>query len=100
MKIINGVEIQDYESVNVDKVAKVATWVINWVYNNENKFYNGKIQVFDSRNILGDYMENIYFHDGIMIDYSGNGYIEVFGFTGSEYKMFIGWLELMNVYEN
>lgn len=98
MKTINGIEMQDWEVVDTTKVAKVATWVIDWVIKNENRVFDGKIQVFDSRNIMGDYMENIYFGDGIMIDYCGNGYIEVFGFTDSEYKMFIEWLKMMNVY--
>ena len=100
MKTINGIEVQDWEVVNTTKVSKIATWVIDWVNKNKNQFYDGKIQVFDGRNIMGDYMENIYFGDGIMIDYSENGYIEVFGFTNSEYKIFIDWLEMMDVYKD
>ena len=100
MKVINGIEVQDYEVVNTTKVAEVAAWVINWVFKNENLIGDGKIQVFDCRNFVGDYMRNIYFADGIMIDYCDNGYIEVFGFTESEYKMFIEWLKLMNVYND
>lgn len=100
MKTINGIEVQDWEVVDTTKVSKIATWVIDWVNKNKNQFYDGKIQVFDSRNFMGDYMENIYFGDGIMIDYSVNDYIEVFGFTNSEYKIFIDWLKMMDVYND
>lgn len=56
------------------------------VYFLKNEFPKG-IQVFNSRNIVGDIMTNIYDDDGISIDYCYSyDYIEVFGVTGVEYK--------------
>ena len=45
------------------------------------------IQAFTTRNLVGDYMENIYFKNGVVIDmcYSWN-YIEIFGIEDSFYK--------------
>lgn len=47
---------------------------------------NGSIQVYNTRNVCGDYMENILSENGVYIDYSGNGYIEIFGLTDKEFK--------------
>lgn len=45
------------------------------------------IQAFTTRNWVGDYMENIYFKNGVVIDEcSGYGYIEIFGIEDSFYK--------------
>ena len=47
----------------------------------------GKIQMFNTRNVIGDYLENIYANNGIYIDYdSTNHYVEIFGLTESEFK--------------
>lgn len=44
------------------------------------------VQMFDTRNIVGDPMENIYSEDGIDIDYCyAYNYIEVFGLTEEEF---------------
>lgn len=49
--------------------------------------FRARIQMFDTRNIVGDYMENIYHKDGIVVDYcSGWHYIEIFGLTYEEFK--------------
>ena len=43
-------------------------------------------QVFNSRNLVGDDMDNVYEADGITVDYCANyDYIEVFGVTEDEY---------------
>lgn len=53
----------------------------------ETRFRVGKIQMFDTRNIVGDLMQNIYYKDGIVVDYcSGWHYIEIFGLTYEEFE--------------
>ena len=48
--------------------------------------YEG-IQTFNCRNTTGDKMENIYFADGVMIDYCPfNHYLEIFGLTEDEWR--------------
>ena len=50
------------------------------------KFPKG-IQMFDTRNICGDTMVNIYEEDGICVDYCFFwGYIEIFGLTEEEFE--------------
>lgn len=45
------------------------------------------IQMFDSRNIVGDSMVTIYDEDGITVDYCyGYSYIEIFGLTDEQFK--------------
>lgn len=45
------------------------------------------IQMFDSRNIVGDSMVTIYDADGIIVDYCyGYDYIEIFGLTDEQFK--------------
>ena len=45
------------------------------------------IQMFDTRNILGDTLTNIYDKDGICVDYCyGYEYIEIFGLTEEEFE--------------
>ena len=45
------------------------------------------IEVFDTRNIVGDPMENIYDKDGIQIDVCyAYEYVEVFGLSEEEFK--------------
>lgn len=47
--------------------------------------YGTEIQVFFTRNIVGDSMTNVYSEDGIDIDYCSNWwYLEVFGLTDEE----------------
>lgn len=53
----------------------------------ETRFRVGKIQMFDTRNTEGDYMENIYHKDNIIVDYCpGYEYIEIFGLTYEEFE--------------
>lgn len=50
-------------------------------------FPNG-IQMFDTKNIIGDYMETIYGKDGITVDYAPfYGYIEIFGLSKKEFEI-------------
>ena len=45
------------------------------------------IQMFSTRNIVGDFMINIYEEDGIYVDYCYQyEYIEIFGLTKEEFK--------------
>ena len=45
------------------------------------------IQAFNTRNIIGDYMENVYDEDNIQVDYAPEyGYIEIFGLTDEEFE--------------
>lgn len=51
--------------------------------------------IFDTRNILGDFMRTIFDEDGLRIDICDDwGYFEVFGLTGEEF------LELKKFYES
>ena len=55
--------------------------LINFIKNNELE----KKQTFFTRNIVGDYMENIYNEDGIIVDICrGWDYLEIFGLTTKE----------------
>lgn len=48
---------------------------------------DAKFGIFDSRNIAGDYMLNIYSSDELVIDICyGWGYFEVFGLSPLEFK--------------
>lgn len=63
----------------MDKMNKIKKFL-------KNIFDNG-IQAFDTRNIVGDYIINIYNEDGVSIDYApGYEYIEIFGLTDEEYQ--------------
>lgn len=43
-------------------------------------------QAFNTRNIYGDPMEEVYNEDGIIVDYcSSYGYVEIFGLTDEEF---------------
>lgn len=45
------------------------------------------IQMFDTRNWVGDSMYNIYNADGIVVDYCyGYEYIEIFGLTNEQFE--------------
>ena len=45
------------------------------------------IQAFNTKNIIGDYMENVYDEDNIQVDYCPNHeYIEIFGLTDEEFE--------------
>lgn len=44
-----------------------------------------KLQAFNTRNIVNDFMINIYAKDCVYID-RGSNYIEIFGLTEEEYK--------------
>lgn len=44
-------------------------------------------QAFNTRNIVGDIMENVYEDDGIIVDYCYYyDYIEIFGLTNKEFE--------------
>lgn len=48
-------------------------------------------QAFNTRNIIGDYMETVYDEDGIVVDYCYDyDYIEIFGLTDEEFEDLIG----------
>lgn len=54
-------------------------------------------QAFNTRNIVGDYMVNVYDEDGIEVDYApGYDYVEIFGLSDEEFcslldpKSFLG----------
>ena len=48
---------------------------------------NDNNQWFNSRNIIGDPMENIYYKDRIAVDYCyGYDYFEVFGLSNEEFS--------------
>lgn len=52
-----------------------------------------RIQMFDTRNIVGDRMVTIYDEDGITVDYCPDyDYIEIFGLTDEQFE------EVKNVY--
>jgi hypothetical protein len=45
------------------------------------------IQAFNTRNVIGDGMEEVYNEDGITVDYcEGYEYIEIFGLTDKEFN--------------
>lgn len=51
--------------------------------------------IYDTRNILGDFMRTIFNEDGLIIDICDDwGYFEVFGLTSEEF------LELKKFYES
>ncbi len=51
------------------------------------KRFPSGIQMFDTRNICGDYMITIYEKDGITVDYCrGYNYIEIFGLTDEQFE--------------
>lgn len=57
--------------------------LINFLATN---FSNG-IQMFNSRNLVGDEMHTIYDKDGITVDICYDwGYIEIFGLTDEEFE--------------
>ena len=48
------------------------------------------IQAYNTRNIAGDYMENVYNEDNIQVDYApGYDYIEIFGLSDKEFESLI-----------
>lgn len=58
-------------------------------------FDKGDCGIFDSRNICGDFMENLYCHNGLQIDICYDwAYFEVFGLTDEEF------LELEDFYKH
>ena len=57
--------------------------LINFLATN---FPNG-VQMFNTRNIVGDTMHTIYNKDGITVDICYDwGYIEIFGLTDADYQ--------------
>lgn len=54
-----------------------------------------KLQAFNTRNIVGDIMENVYAENGAYVDYCrGNDYIEIFGLTEEEYNSLSDLLDI------
>lgn len=52
----------------------------------ENLVTTDNNQWFDSRNIVGDYTEEVYHKNGITVDYCEDyGYFEVFGLSDEEF---------------
>lgn len=51
----------------------------------EDNFENG-VQMFNTRNTVGDYMYTIFHEGDIVVDYAPDyGYIEIFGLTEKEF---------------
>lgn len=60
----------------------------------EQKEYNYWNQIYDSRNVVGDPMENIYDKDGVQIDACYHyGYYEIFGLTDEDFKEIEDFME-------
>lgn len=61
--------------------------VIAKVKNLLNEKFDGEIQMFDCRNVVGDPMETIFREDGVTVDYCyAYNYIEIFGLTNDEFN--------------
>jgi len=68
----------------MDEVKVTAEDIIEFL---QKEFDGRKIQMFDSRNVVGDRMCNIYRKGNVSIDYCpGWDYIEIFGLTGKEFN--------------
>ena len=68
----------------MDKVSLVASKIKELVLP---EFDIDSVQTFDTRNVIGDYMANVYNANGIIIDVCyGYNYIEVFGLSDKEYE--------------
>lgn len=52
------------------------------------EYFDGeRIQMFDTRNTVGDWMTTIYMNHGVTIDYCPSWlYIEIFGLTDEEFN--------------
>ena len=52
------------------------------------EYFDGeRIQMFDTRNTVGDWMTTIYMNHGVTIDYCFSwDYIEIFGLTDEEFN--------------
>lgn len=58
------------------------TKLINFLHEN---FKDG-VQMFNTRNILGDFMYTVFHEGDIIVDYAPDyGYIEIFGLSQSEF---------------
>lgn len=54
------------------------------------KRFQNKIQMFDTRNFVGDHMITIYDSNGVVIDYCPDyDYIEIFGLTDDEFAIVV-----------
>jgi phosphorylcholine metabolism protein LicD len=68
----------------MDRLSKVKKFIQETYYDEWTGYYT--IQLFDSRNTVGDIMETVYEEDGITIDFCPRHYyLEVFGLTNEEY---------------
>lgn len=48
--------------------------------------FPGGVQMFNTRNIMGDYMEVIYICNSVTVEYApGYNYVEIFGLTQAEF---------------
>lgn len=58
-----------------------------------------KMQTFNTRNIVGDLMRNIYDCDGISVDIcDGWQYLEIFGLRDEEYESLRDTLDIERIY--
>lgn len=68
----------------MDRLSKVKKFIQETYYDEWTGKYT--IQLFDSRNLVGDVMETVYEEDGITIDYCPRyWYLEIFGLSDKEY---------------
>ena len=68
----------------MNRLLKVKKFIQETYYNERNGEHT--IQLFDSRNRVGDIMETVYKEDGITIDYCPrHWYLEIFGLSNEEY---------------
>ena len=67
----------------MDRLSKVKKFIQENYYD---ETCGWPIQLFDSRNTVGDYMETVYEEDGVTIDYCPHyDYLEIFGLSADEY---------------
>lgn len=62
-------------------------------------YADSTIQIFNTRNIVGDEMETIYEKDSITIDWcDGYGYYEVLGLSSEEFGIVTSMIQVRNLY--
>lgn len=58
------------------------------------------IQAFNTRNIVGDLVYNVYNENGIRVDYcEGWEYVEIFGLTEKEFQNLVGAMNHLKTFE-
>lgn len=95
---LDGSVFKDYEMKDVDFWKYIEQPIIKKGENKMSKLEQAKkvvkeniheanCGIFDSRNLVGDYMETLYDEDGLQIDICrGWAYFEVFGLTKEEFE--------------